>query len=570
MLLASTAAVSVWTLVSLRREDPTDLTRFLQLLLVAVLAWTTMAFFDGLGISPSVTYAFTKLTYLGIPVVPTAWLLVALEYSDRVDAVSDRLLAGLAVEPVLVNVVVWTNGSHELFWELDWSRAVTPIVDGGHGVLFFAHVGYMYVVTMVGVAVMVDVIRRRERLFRRQSLVLGACAVVPMAANVLFVAEVVAVDPTPPAFLVSGIAFYWVVSSADVASVSPIARQTVIDTMAAGMFVVRDGRLVDVNRQARRLFGVDEDADVVGDAVVDHLPDSVLFARFDGVVETTETVAVDTQRGREHYQVDVSPVVDGDERVGRLFLVQDVTERVERERELERKNDQLEGFASVVSHDLRNPLNVAGGYVELIESTTDDEAVREYAAEAATATERMETLIEDILAMAREGDVVENPDPVGVWTVAQRAWGTVDTAEMTLEAASEAATTAVVLADADRLQRLFENVFRNAREHAGEAVTVTVGVDGFDDETVLDVDDRAFWVADDGPGLPADDADSVLEEGFTTNDDGTGFGLAIVREIAEGHGWTVVPEESESGGAKFRFLGVATADQTAVATADDD
>ncbi|WP_323676754.1 histidine kinase N-terminal 7TM domain-containing protein [Halorubellus sp. PRR65] len=144
---------------------------------------------------------------------------MALEYSDRGEFVDRQLLAALAVEPVLVNVVVWTNDVHELFWKLDWSRAQTPITDT-HGVLFFVHVAYMYVLVMTGVLVMSDVIARRERLFRVQSVALGFAAVVPLVANVLFVTETVGFDPTPPAFLVSGVTFYWAVVGTDLAYVT--------------------------------------------------------------------------------------------------------------------------------------------------------------------------------------------------------------------------------------------------------------------------------------------------------------------------------------------------------------
>jgi PAS domain S-box-containing protein len=570
LLLGISSVFAVATLVRVRREGAGGITAPLQVLLVAVVVWMTMALLDNLGISPGISYTFTKLTYLGIPTVATAWFLVALEYTDRGDFASRRLLVALAIEPILVNVAVWTNDVHELFWELDWSRAVTPIVDGGHGVLFFVHAVYLYVLTMAGVIVVADVIRRRERLFQRQSVVLGVCALVPLVANVLFIAQVVDVDPTPPAFLVSGVLFYWVVARGNVAAVSPIARQTVIDTMGAAMFVVSDGRLVDVNRQGRRLLGADEDEDVVGAPVSTLLDDFRLFSRFDDVVQGTETITVDTGFGQRHYEVEVSPVLDDDDRVGRLFLVQDVTDRVERQRELERKNEQMEGFASVVSHDLRNPLTVAAGYVETIESVTDDDVVLEYAAEVSDAHDRMETLIEDILTMAREGETVEDPEPVSLWTVARSAWRTVDTGAMTLEPADDATTDAVVLGDADRLQRLFENCFRNAREHAGDDVTVTIGADSFDTETVLSPDARAVWVADDGPGIPESEREAVLEEGYTTDEDGTGFGLAIVREIAEGHGWSVSVGESAAGGAVFRFEGVATTDRTEAAPARED
>jgi nitrogen fixation/metabolism regulation signal transduction histidine kinase len=62
---------------------------------------------------------------------------------------------------------------------------------------------------------------------------------------------------------------------------------------------------------------------------------------------------------------------------------------------------------------------------------------------------------------------------------------------------------------------------------------------------------EGFYVADDGPGIPADDRETVFEQGYTTADEGTGLGLAIVDRIADGHGWEVTVTDSETGGARF-------------------
>jgi len=65
------------------------------------------------------------------------------------------------------------------------------------------------------------------------------------------------------------------------------------------------------------------------------------------------------------------------------------------------------------------------------------------------------------------------------------------------------------------------------------------------------LDDAGFYVADDGAGIPEADRDSVMESGYTTNEDGTGFGLTIVADIVEAHGWEVSITESRGGGARF-------------------
>jgi signal transduction histidine kinase len=95
---------------------------------------------------------------------------------------------------------------------------------------------------------------------------------------------------------------------------------------------------------------------------------------------------------------------------------------------------------------------------------------------------------------------------------------------------------------------LFENLFRNAVNHGGGEVTVTIGeiADG-------------FYVADDGAGIPDDERDDIFEAGYSTADGGTGFGLAIVKEVVEAHGWEIRVTDSEMGGARFEIIGIETA-----------
>ncbi|CCQ33655.1 integral membrane sensor signal transduction histidine kinase [Halorhabdus tiamatea SARL4B] len=209
--------------------------------------------------------------------------------------------------------------------------------------------------------------------------------------------------------------------------------------------------------------------------------------------------------------------------------------------ELRRQNERLAEFASTVSHDLRNPLQVARGNVTLLEDdlAAADEGVREELDSVASALDRMETIIEDVLTLARGGATIEETQPVDLETVAREAWGTVETDAATLMV--EDAPT--IAADRDRLKRLLENLFRNAVEHAGPDVNVEIGgtADG-------------FFVADNGPGIPPQDREDVFKYGYTTAESGTGLGLSIVRTIAEAHGWEVYLESD--AGARFVFTDV--------------
>ncbi|MFC4405838.1 histidine kinase N-terminal 7TM domain-containing protein [Haloarchaeobius iranensis] len=239
----------------------------------------------------------------------------------------------------------------------------------------------------------------------------------------------------------------------------------------------------------------------------------------------------------------------GDPAVGGIVInTRDVTERNERERELTETNERLDRFASVVSHDLRNPLNVAQGYVELLEDSVEDETLRGYLTEVETSHDRIGRIVDDVLALARHGGELSETMSVELESVARIAWSSVDTDDASLDVVDSTP----VDADRDQFARLLENLFRNAIEHgsgtdggsAGNRLTVTVGIL---------TDRQGFYVADDGPGLPADLRDRAFQPGVTSQEGGTGLGLAIVADIAEAHGWTVELAD-EGGGARFDFV----------------
>ncbi|MFC4542427.1 PAS domain-containing sensor histidine kinase [Halosolutus amylolyticus] len=226
---------------------------------------------------------------------------------------------------------------------------------------------------------------------------------------------------------------------------------------------------------------------------------------------------------------------DDGELIGSRGAFQDITERKERERTLQRTNDRLEAFASVVSHDLRNPLTVAQAALELArESGSAEDFDR-----IETAHGRMNALIDDLLTLARDGQQVDETRPVVLADLVASVRETIPGDDATIDVALDDYR---IEADEARLRQLLENLLSNALIHGGDDVTIRIGP--------LD-DGAGFYVADDGPGVPAAIRDAIFDQGFSTTSDGTGFGLAIVRGIADAHGWTVDVTESVDGGARF-------------------
>ena len=248
------------------------------------------------------------------------------------------------------------------------------------------------------------------------------------------------------------------------------------------------------------------------------------------------------------------PLRDEDgEVIGLLGATRRITERKRAQKELEEKTERLENFADVVAHDIRNPLGVARGYAELIDDVEDDE---EYVEEVKEALERAEAIIDDVLALSREGAIEVDPERLSLTDVASDAWANVASASTTLELPDRDVG---IDADPSRLLRVFENLFRNAVEHGGDRAAVEVLEGGEQSSS------EGFAVEDNGPGIPAEERDQVFDTDYSTSEKGAGLGLGIVEEIAEAHGWSVrVADPGGDGdavdrGARFEITGVELA-----------
>lgn len=222
---------------------------------------------------------------------------------------------------------------------------------------------------------------------------------------------------------------------------------------------------------------------------------------------------------------------------GYVISSRDITQRKEYEQTLKHERDKLERFASIVSHDLRNPLNVIDGRLAL----AHDECESEHLDAMDSAVDRMHELIEDLLQLARESEADPQMDAVNLQKTIDRCRQNIDLKAATLSIETDQ----TIVADESQLQQVLENLFRNAVEHGGDTVTITVGA----------LDD-GFFVEDDGAGLSDATRDSILDYGYSTKPDGTGFGLSIVNEIVENHDWNLTVTESSEGGARFEISGV--------------
>jgi PAS domain S-box-containing protein len=247
---------------------------------------------------------------------------------------------------------------------------------------------------------------------------------------------------------------------------------------------------------------------------------------------------------KDGHEVPVSVSLREHEYRGQLLftgIFTDVSEQKQREQRLRDQKQQLKEFADILAHDLRNPLTVAKGHVELLPETADGDTVDRIE----SALDRMKHIIDDTLQQAHNGEVTGTTEVMPFDDVVRMAWGSVPTAGARLVLPDPSWE---IRAQEGCLRRLLENLVRNAVDHAGSDVTVRVGIFG---------DGEEFYVEDDGPGVPEAVRVGMETPSGLTRDRDEGCGSQVVERVAEEHGWRIRIADASGGGARIEFCGVS-------------
>jgi signal transduction histidine kinase len=259
--------------------------------------------------------------------------------------------------------------------------------------------------------------------------------------------------------------------------------------------------------------------------------------------ESKRNSTIELDDGDRYFDVNATTIqAPSGETAGRTIALREITE-------LKETNQRLDEFASMVSHDLRTPLNNAVVQTNRLAQDQSDERVETLQ----EALDRMESMINDMLRLARAGADIETAEECSLGNLAEEVWGTVKTDDAKLDCHVENTT---IEADPVRLFQVLENLFRNALDHNDSPPTVRVGTLNERGECAVDDEPVAFFIEDDGCGIPEDQRNDILEHGYTTNQNGSGYGLSVVRHIADAHDWEIHVTDGTDGGTRFEISGI--------------
>lgn len=200
---------------------------------------------------------------------------------------------------------------------------------------------------------------------------------------------------------------------------------------------------------------------------------------------------------------------------------------------------------SLVSHDLRSPLTVVRGYLDILDRPLDDERKTTAVESARRAAQRMEGLLDDLLHATR-AERVFAPKVMRPVDLSVLVEGVATSLQMGAEQhiVTSLEPDVMVLGDPVRLEQAVTNLIGNAIKHGPPDGEVRVGVTAHNDRAIVSIED-------DGPGIPEDQRETVFERGARGEAShatpGMGLGLYIVRVVAEAHGGLAFVDDSTKG-----------------------
>ncbi len=546
--------------------------RWFAALMGAVAFWSLAAAPEAVATTESSKIFWSQVSYVGVSSVPFFWFCFAAAYTQRFWWLRQTRIILFAIPPVVLLLLVLTNGWHGLVWPsvtlMHMPEGVFAHYDHGPAVWF--HVFYAYLMLAAGSLMLLQLLPRSLRLYSTQTLLLLVAVVVPWIANFAYMARIGMlglIDLTPLGFTVSGAAIAWTMLRHQFLDIAPVAYQTLFARLSDGVIVL-DGsrRIVLANPAALRMLGLT--SNMVGRPATDVLPP--VLRTITGS-QKPEGIVHEVTLGDRTIEVTIVPLTAAWEvNAAAMLLLGDVTDRTRRAEDLLRsgKAESLALMSGGIAHTYNNLLQILLLNTSAARAQLDAQHPLHRQLESIEHTvERAASLTQQLLMYT--GGLFTTRRIVSLTAVLRehepklRSFLPQDV-PFTLQLSR---TSLPVEVDS----RLLIDAIRNVLINAGESIegsmgAVTLSVQDY----TLTADTIASWgrygsqvspglyamieVRDTGSGIPPEHMDRLFDPFFSTKFLGRGMGLPATLGIIRLHGGAVQVVSERGKGTTVSML----------------
>jgi PAS domain S-box-containing protein len=525
---------AIWYVWELR--DRPGVIRFM-ISMAAAGGWSLCAGLNPFIANADITITLFNLRNFAVSIAAIGWLLLATEYTFKRRA-PIALFGVLILLPVVTQLLLWTNYTHELVYTLEIGVDQTGVVTFSPGPWWYVDTGYNYLLVLMGAGMWFGEWLTTEGDRRRQTGLFLLSTAILIGAAVLYTSRALhPIDPAPISFIIAGIFIAYALFKYQLFQVAPVAHETTIQEMDDAVVILNsEGGVAETNPAARDLFRTENSP--AGKSMQE------FFGTYPALVEELENaydlqteIVIRVDGGDRHFDLNVTPIEEGRDVRGRVIVLRDITSLKQREEELDLVKQVL---TRVFRHNVRNDMTAIRGYGEVIEERTEGE-IQEFAAEIVAKGD-------ELIDQSEKARFIEDVIDADIGTVTTSLETVVDRAlteyrdrypDVTFETDIPSD---ISIAAHPKIEVAIEQAVENAIEHSESRPTIRLA--GEPDEAGETV---TLYIEDDGPGIPETEIETILDEEETALKHGSGIGLWLMHWIVTRSGGDLVLENTGSG-----------------------